>query len=138
MQHSMQRRQLLKLLVPLSLAAAGLSAGVLMLKKSACDLLDLGALRQYLKPFADVQLAKELAKKAAMTPAPATYSQHFAGWCEQDFEQTYRKRLASDFAEGKVQNVDGWLLSETEALTHLLVYGPASLSGEPPGAGSTP
>ena len=133
----MQRRQLLKLLLPLSLAATGLASGLVFLKKSACDKLDFAALRDALKPFADAALAKEQAKKLAAAPVIVAQQNLDLG-CEQDFEQTYRRRVASDFAEGKVNNVDGWLLSETEAFTHLLVYEPGSLSGALPVAGSVP
>lgn len=132
----MQRRQLLKLFVPLGLVAAGLAAGVVVLKRSACDLLDLATLREHLKPFADVELAKKLAGQVAAQPA--LDGQHFATWCEQDFEQHYRQHMASDFAEGKVKNVDGWLLSETEALTHQLVYGPAMPADGQRAGGSAP
>jgi hypothetical protein len=125
----MQRRQIIKLLVPLGLAAAGLSVGAVF-KKSTCRVLPLSGLREHLKPFADAELAKKID-----TAASSEAGHHFDGMCEQGFDDSYRQQVARDFAEGKMKNVDGWFLSETELFTHLVVYQPESLSGARPVGG---
>jgi len=125
----MQRRQLLKLLVPVGMLAAGVVAGVSVFRHVACKALDSSSLLQYLKPFADEALGKAVAAHPV-----ADDPKHFESLCEERFDEGYRELVTRDFVAGKVNSVDGWLLSETETLTHYLVY----LSGARQAVGSAP
>jgi len=129
----MQRRQLLKIILPLGLITAGVVGGVSLLKKSACRVLDLPALLKHLKPFSDTELGKmSSVEKNPFDSAQGALAEqsrslkHFDSLCEESFDEGYRQLVTKDFAEGKVKSVDGWLLSETEVLTHQLVYQSAS------------
>jgi hypothetical protein len=123
----MQRRQILKLVLPLALlsaSAAGVVLGRKLMLKTDCTTPGPAALLAHLKPFSDA----ELGKAAAAVPDAASL-QRLGRLCEQDFDQHYRQLVQLDFAEGRRQQVDGWILSQTEALTHRLVSQPALLSG---------
>jgi hypothetical protein len=125
----MQRRQLFKYLLPVGLAAAGLSAGILMPgRSSSCTRLTASRLLQRLHPFSDVVLGKATALPVG------NGLQRFDALCEENFEAGYRALVVQDFAAGKLARVDDWLLSETEALTHRAVY----LSNVRQGVGSMP
>jgi len=130
----MQRRQLLKIILPLGLITVGVVSGVSMLKKSACRVLDLPALLKRLQPFSDAELGKKIS-----LPVNADDLKRFDGLCEESFDEGYRQLVTKDFAERKTKMVDGWILSETEVLTHRAVYShQAYLSGAPQAAGSAP
>lgn len=130
----MQRRQFIKWLVPVSLVATGLVAGVSIFRKSACAVLDLPALLKRLQLFSDAELGKKISLELG-----ANDLKRFDGLCEETFDESYRQLAAKDFAEGKIKNVDGWLLSDTEVITHRSVYlYQVSLSGALPAADSRP
>jgi hypothetical protein len=118
----MQRRQFLKYLLPLGLATAGLVAGVSFFRRSACTQLDDAQLLTRLKPFSDPELGKVMSLEA-----PTGDLDDLRVMCKENFDQAYRARIAADFSAGKTREVDGWLLSETEAITHRAVY----LAGQP-------
>jgi hypothetical protein len=102
--------------------------GVSLLKKSACEALDLPALLKRLKPFADPELGKKAAPFDSAQGALAERSRslkHFATLCEGSFDEGYRHLVITDFAQGKTTQLDGWIISQTEVLTHRLVYPPA-------------
>jgi hypothetical protein len=109
------RRQLLALIAPALILPV--LAGRVLAEAVNCKLPGLATLVQWLKPFADPVLGKQL---------PATGSvewlQRFAGSCPGSFAEHFRHQAESDFAQGKTVEVDGWILSETEAHTHRLVY----------------
>ena len=123
----MQRRQFLKIIVPLGLITAGV-VSVSLLKKSACEALDLPALLKRLKPFSDPELGKKTAPFDSAQGALAERSRsskHFDTLCEGSFDEGYRQLVINDFAQGKTTQVDGWIISDTEAQTHRLVYQPS-------------
>jgi len=116
----MQRRQLLKLALPITLLSVGM-AGLALRQwraKSNCVAADLATVLRRLKPFADAELGKS-AGIAVSTEA----LQGLESICGQDFDQQYRQLVQDDFAAGRTEDVDGWMLSHTEALTHHVVYG---------------
>jgi len=117
----MQRRQFLKYLLPLGLATAGVAVGVTLFKKTACTVLDLPTLLKRLQPFADKELANKLDTQISASDLNRLQAA-IGEKCDENFDERLRQLIAADFAEGKIQNVDGWILSETEALTHQLVY----------------
>jgi hypothetical protein len=129
----MQRRQVLKLLLPLTLLAAGVAGTVFGRKLLRTDCRAPELLTR-LQPFSDVELGKKVAATVAVTIAPGSLGP-LQALCEQDFEQQYRQLVQADFAGHRTQQVDGWILSQTEALTHLVVSQPAYLSGVQPGGG---
>ena len=55
----MQRRQLLKIILPLGFITVGVVSGASLLRKPVCKVLDLPALLKRLKPFADAELGKK-------------------------------------------------------------------------------
>lgn len=121
----MQRRQLLKLILPIALlttGVVGVAMGRKLIQKPGCVTLDPVLLHARLKRFSDV----ELGKKAALEVSAAELAQ-LQSLCEQDFDQRYRELVQDDFAKGHIERVDGWILTHTEALTHRLAYHSASL-----------
>ena len=118
----MQRRQLIKLILPVAALSAG--AGVVIGRKllsASCVALDLAALLIRLKPFSDSELGKKanaespfdsaqgaLAERLVMSEAELSRSlKRFDTFCEQDFNQRFRQLVAEDFAQGKTANIDG-------------------------------
>lgn len=84
-------------------------------------------LRQ-LRRFADPVLGRAASKVLPdHLPAPRNV-------CAEDFAERYRQEAAANFAAGKVVSLEGWIVSETEAVTHRAVY----LSDAQRGVGSGP
>jgi hypothetical protein len=113
----MQRRQLLKYLLPAGVAVVGLLSSLSLQGSSAlCTRLTPSRLLQRLRPFSDIGLGKAVAMPVG------NGLQRFDALCEENFEAGYRALVVQDFVAGKLIHVDGWLLSETEALTHRALY----------------
>lgn len=114
----MQRRDLLKLLIPVALVpVVGYAGWRLWRQQRTCENPGVAAVIQRLQPFAD----PELGRLAKLEP-PAQWWLQYQGVCPGDFVSVFRERVATDFAAGRVVRIDGWILSETEAFTHRAVY----------------
>lgn len=114
----MQRRDLLKLLVPAALLPVAAYAGLRFWPGPAsCSSPGEATLLAWLKPLAD----PELGRLASVEP-PSQWWKAFEGACASNFVARFRQQVAADFAAGRVVRVDGWVLSETEAFTHRAVY----------------
>jgi hypothetical protein len=122
----MRRRNFLKLSLPLAalLAGCGPSPSVDCSSNIAERL---RRLRRFADPLLGKMAALSLSKDA---PKPEVLQ----SLCEADFASRYRQQVAADFAAGKTLSLDGWVVSETEAFTHRLVY----LLDASPGVGSGP
>jgi len=119
----MERRIFLKMTLPLIALLAGCRprASVDCLSNSAEWL-------QRLRSFADPVLGKAAAQVLPdHLPAPRAV-------CAKGFAERYRQEAAADFAAGKIMSLEGWQISETEALIHRAVY----LSDVQRGVGSGP
>lgn len=129
----MQRRQVLKLILPLTLFAAGALGTVFgrkLLHKTDCTTGEPAMLLSRLKPFSDA----ELGKKAGAEIVGANLH-HLQALCESGFDQQYRLLVQGDFIEHRTHKVDGWILSQTEVITHHVVQNPVYLSGVQPAGG---
>lgn len=114
---NLQRRQLLKLLLPLGLVGAGLVAGRLALSNKSCQPVTPGRLLVGLQSFVDMRLGGSISANI-----PAEWASRFYGVCESDLAEHFRKEVREDYVAGKTLVVDGWLLSETEAFTHRAAF----------------
>ena len=108
----MHRRQLLLWLVPALLLPA--AAGRAMQMPVKCKQQALPALADKLKPFTDPELGKAAGQQQSF--------ERLAALCEQGFAAQYRELVAADYARGATRNIDGWILSESEAAAQQLVY----------------
>src|SRR5690606_1714751 len=116
----MQRRSFLKLLLPLGALLAGCRpSGTVDCLSHSADWL------QQLRKFADPVLGK------AATQTLSGNLQAPQNVCAGDFAERYRQQAAADFAVGRVVSLDGWWVSETEAITHRAAY----LASVPPVVG---
>ena len=116
----MHRRQLLKLILPAALVSVGGVGAVLGRKlflKQSCEVMSLPELIKHLQPFSDANLGKN-----SYLEVKAEVLKRFNGFCEDDFAKRYQQLVSDDFSQGKTMMVDGWIISETEAITHRLVY----------------
>jgi hypothetical protein len=90
-------------------------------KQLICDFSKADALKN-LGPLADPVLGKAASRIPELV---VRARQALPGWqkvCKENIISYYRQRAAADFAGGKTVKLDGWLLSETEADIHALLF----------------